>query len=177
MHSSADPWARTRAPGAGLTGFPLEYAAASWLAYNHRVMMRLCAAGVLLMAAALLIGEDQDAQRAWQTGEIRKVSETKRLIPGPERELPVSGQWGSATGVVTGVTKRLAVYVVAVGTHVFVLEEELKGKAKPVDFAPAANIRFAVDGTGRAWFLDPSGKEHNAQLAGDTFDSPTPPRR
>jgi hypothetical protein len=172
MHSSADPWARTRAPGAGLTGFPLEYAAASWLAYNHRVMMRLCAAGVLLMAAAVLIGKDQDAQRAWQTGEIRKVSETKRLIPGPERELPVSGQ-GSATGV----TKRNAVYVVAVGTHVFVLKEELKGMAKPVDFPAAANVRFAIEGTGRACFLDPSGKEHKAQLADDTFDSPTPPRR
>jgi len=140
-------------------------------------MMRLCAAGVLLMAAAFLIGKDKDPPRNWQTGEIRQVSETKRLIPGPERELPVSGQWGNATGAVTGVTKRLAVFVVAAGTRVFVLEEELKGKAKPVEFPPAANIRFAVDGSGCAWFLDPSGKEHKAQLADDTFDSPTGPRR
>jgi hypothetical protein len=109
----------------------------------------------------------------WHTGKVAKVEEGRRFIPAVEQQLGgVAGQWGNSTGVQTGVTRRYAAYAIVEGSHLYVVEEQLKKRKDQPSLKPGVEVRYAIVGLDEFYFEDSGGKLHKAVLVSDRLIDP-----
>lgn len=97
-------------------------------------------------------------QRDWQTGKLLDTDRNRYFAgtftpPGPNGP----GQFGYP------LYRAFQDYVIDVGTYVYVAEERVRPKSKPVNLVINAAVKYAIEKR-KLYVIDNDGKEHEAQI-------------
>jgi hypothetical protein len=117
----------------------------------------LVKSATLILLASIGISAAEH-QRDWQTGKLLDTDRNRYFAgtftpAGPNGH----GQFGYP------LYRAIQDYVIDAGTYIYVAEERVRPKSKPVNLVINAPVKYAIEKR-KLYVIDDDGKEHEAQI-------------